>query len=219
MLYTIVMKLCTGCKKEKPLEEFTKNRKAPDGKKHRCKVCVRAYHAEHYAKNKEAIAIRQKPYRKERYVNNKEKDNAQSRAYYEAHSEEIKARKKKEYEANKEHFRSYQNQWRQDNIEHIRQREKEYRTRRPDVIKAVKAVRRSGTALTDLARKKTALYRHVIKDLPCYYCGSDGAEDDHYYPLARGGTDHWFNLVRACKSCNSSKGSKLASEWVQNVHC
>lgn len=48
----------------------------------------------------------------------------------------------------------------------------------------------------------------------CVYCGAD--EDltcDHVVPLVRGGTNDNENLATACRSCNSSKGDKLLSEW------
>lgn len=60
----------------------------------------------------------------------------------------------------------------------------------------------------------------------CAYCGLDiqrkprGKEIhwlwtwDHIVPLSRGGRDVWENLVPACRSCNSSKGTKfLWREW------
>ena len=48
----------------------------------------------------------------------------------------------------------------------------------------------------------------------CVYCGSsDALEWDHIIPLSRGGPDSPDNLVRACASCNRSKGSKTPSEF------
>lgn len=38
-------------------------------------------------------------------------------------------------------------------------------------------------------------------------------EVDHIVPLSRGGTHEYENLQCLCKSCNSSKGAKLISEW------
>lgn len=48
----------------------------------------------------------------------------------------------------------------------------------------------------------------------CQYCG-DGNDltCDHIVPLVRGGTNDPENLVTACRSCNSSKGDKLLTEW------
>ena len=37
------MKQCSECKKTKPLKEFNKNRKAPDGYQYKCKKCQSDY--------------------------------------------------------------------------------------------------------------------------------------------------------------------------------
>jgi CRISPR/Cas system Type II protein with McrA/HNH and RuvC-like nuclease domain len=65
----------------------------------------------------------------------------------------------------------------------------------------------------------------------CYYCGEqleviehldEGGRPvveerlwviDHLVPLSRGGEDEIDNCVPSCSDCNSSKGSKLLSEW------
>lgn len=39
-------------------------------------------------------------------------------------------------------------------------------------------------------------------------------EVDHIVPLSRGGNHSYENLQCLCKSCNSSKGAKLMSEWL-----
>jgi hypothetical protein len=57
-------------------------------------------------------------------------------------------------------------------------------------------------------------YRKAIANDPCFYCGGPGENDDHYVSLANGGTDHWWNLVRACKKCNLSKGPKNGDEFL-----
>lgn len=50
--------------------------------------------------------------------------------------------------------------------------------------------------------------------LECSYCGStDNPTVDHIVPLIRGGSNDMDNLTPACRSCNSSKGDKLLSEW------
>lgn len=51
----------------------------------------------------------------------------------------------------------------------------------------------------------------------CTYCDQEKEDRelhvDHIIPLSRGGTNHFLNLTLACASCNSSKRSKLPSEW------
>lgn len=41
----------------------------------------------------------------------------------------------------------------------------------------------------------------------CAYCGAPARSVDHVIPRARGGTHDLGNLVAACRSCNSRKGS------------
>jgi len=52
----------------------------------------------------------------------------------------------------------------------------------------------------------------------CAYCGTTEADQwhcDHIIPLARGGSNDSDNLATSCRSCNSSKGDRLVSEWRQ----
>jgi 5-methylcytosine-specific restriction endonuclease McrA len=54
-------------------------------------------------------------------------------------------------------------------------------------------------------------------DHRCAYCGRGDMSltRDHVVPLSRGGTHDAENIVPACKPCNSSKATKLPSEWVR----
>lgn len=47
----------------------------------------------------------------------------------------------------------------------------------------------------------------------CMYCFDKANTLDHVVPLSNGGSDMADNIVAACKSCNSSKGSKTLVEW------
>ena len=48
----------------------------------------------------------------------------------------------------------------------------------------------------------------------CIYCHSKtDLTTEHILPRSRGGPDTVDNVIRVCKSCNSSKGSKRLYEW------
>lgn len=48
----------------------------------------------------------------------------------------------------------------------------------------------------------------------CIYCGvEEKLTTEHILPTSRGGENIADNVVRVCKSCNSSKGSKRLYEW------
>lgn len=49
----------------------------------------------------------------------------------------------------------------------------------------------------------------------CNYCGAaEKLALDHIFPIALGGRDDAENLIYACRTCNSSKGSKDLMEWM-----
>ena len=49
----------------------------------------------------------------------------------------------------------------------------------------------------------------------CFYCGEDKPLTvDHKVPLSRDGTNDITNILPACKSCNTRKGSKTACEYL-----
>jgi len=52
-------------------------------------------------------------------------------------------------------------------------------------------------------------------DYTCQYCGERGGklECDHVFPVSRGGSNEFDNLVTACFSCNRSKRDKTPEEW------
>lgn len=49
----------------------------------------------------------------------------------------------------------------------------------------------------------------------CAYCGVEGdLEQDHVWPISRGGRHTKDNMAPACRSCNARKGAKLLAEWL-----
>jgi 5-methylcytosine-specific restriction endonuclease McrA len=78
----------------------------------------------------------------------------------------------------------------------------------PEAQRAAAARRRQRAAhgMDELDRFLSAEYRKAIRNDPCFYCGDTETHHvDHFFPIAKGGTDAWANLVRACADCNLSK--------------
>lgn len=112
------------------------------------------------------------------------------------------------------HARGYcLDHYRQDH--HLRNREERNRRAKenyladPDAYALRSTRRRRGlrAGLTDFEADASASYRHAIKADPCAYCGGPAKHADHVFPVAKGGTDHWWNLTRACEPCNKSKAA------------
>lgn len=60
--------------------------------------------------------------------------------------------------------------------------------------------------LVDKSLGEAALRRIVLRaGARCAYCGDPATSIDHVWPRKRGGTNDLFNLVPACKPCNSTK--------------
>lgn len=69
-----------------------------------------------------------------------------------------------------------------------------------------------------LASRYELLHEWQSRKVVCLYCGMHAADTvDHIVPLARGGSNFSSNLAPACRSCNSSKGTKLLAEWMPSM--
>jgi 5-methylcytosine-specific restriction endonuclease McrA len=127
----------------------------------------------------------------------KEQRNARKAVYYGTHKEEIAARHAERSEERAIVFAA----WAKANPENGRARGARRRAR-------VKV------GMDKLDRELSVAYRLAIANDPCFYCGAPGEEDEHYIPLSVGGTDHWWNLVRSCASCNRHKYTKSGDEFI-----
>lgn len=87
----------------------------------------------------------------------------------------------------------------------------EYRAhyRRNPRIKAQKVARRRGTDPVP----PDADFVAELFGYSCAYCGGPQQSWDHVIPVVRGGRSEAGNIVPACVSCNSSKGSRDVYVW------
>jgi len=183
------MKTCSRCKVSKPLESYSKLASSRDGLQSKCKQCFSEYNRQRYQAKGEEIRA---------------KVNARARRLG-----------KDLYE---KYQREYLKEYYQKNKERINKRNAEYAKNNREVRRGIKARYRTQLVqgMSALDRRKSTLHRKRIKDNPCYYCGRYRTDmhDDHYYPIGLGGTDHWFNIVRACSECNFKKSKRLARDFI-----
>ncbi len=188
-------------------------------KKEKSRQATRA----HRARNREALAKRNREHLRERYATKHAEVRAKARAWV---------------EANRERVRETDRKSRARNIERIRVREaaKQERLKRDRPEKAREYQRRADARQRllradvlrerDNARHKmegripgfAELWAAVLADHnhSCAYCGQSGVplEQDHFEPLSRGGKHEIDNLVPACRRCNRSKGAKSYIVWL-----
>lgn len=87
-----------------------------------------------------------------------------------------------------------------------------------DATKAVPKEPLSPFGLRAGRRVRQSDVRRLLKSQKglCYYCRArmgDAYTMDHVVPVSRGGSNSPENLVLACRSCNSRKGTRLPHEW------
>lgn len=115
-------------------------------------------------------------------------------------------------------YREREREYRDANRDNQRAYERDWIARNPEKKRAAKLARR--------ARAANAPGKHSAADIRrqrdaqggrCFWCGSalgPGHHVDHLIALSRGGTNDASNLVLACQRCNTSKGDKLPTEWI-----
>jgi hypothetical protein len=85
-------KHCTRCDTTKPVEQFSKHSRFPDGLQYYCKECMRSY----YAKNREKQAARSR----ELYQLKRDEKLAYQRDYFWANESQVRAYRKAYRKAN-----------------------------------------------------------------------------------------------------------------------
>lgn len=134
-----------------------------------------------------------------------------------ANRERTRARQAAYYAANRERVRASHAAWRLANREWQRSYFAAYYKAHPEKAAhyvATRRARKTGNGgyhtLTEWL-DKCALLGNL-----CIYCGKAAPlTRDHKVPLAMGGTDDIANIVPACQSCNSKKGTMDAAEYLQ----
>jgi 5-methylcytosine-specific restriction endonuclease McrA len=162
----------------------------------------------------------------------REHEAAKQASYHRNHAEQLNAATRQRYWDNPEYGKQRNHEYKQANLTHVQEKDKlstrryranpankekllesrrKYYKNKPEAILAAAARRRqkANTGLDKRDKTLSTAYRKAIRNDVCYYCSKPGGHTDHFFPLAKGGKEVWYNLVRACQSCNLKK----------NAHC
>jgi 5-methylcytosine-specific restriction endonuclease McrA len=127
---------------------------------------------------------------------------AYNREYYQRTQAEQRESSRQWREANAEEHRAAASAWNAAN------RAARYAAQARRVLAA-------NAGMDDFDRELSVAYRLAILHDPCWYCGSPVTDHvDHFYPLAKGGNDRWFGLVRACQRCNNAKYAQCGTAFL-----
>jgi len=217
-------KRCQKCSLTKPLNQFYRNKSKTDGRQGQCKNCDRHQNKAWKQANPEKVAANRKAWylaNRERQaasgkawrVANPEKVDAYAKAWAQANPEKVAAKNKAWCEANPEKVAANGKAWAQANPEKVAAKNKAWREANPEKI-AAKGKRRRARKLNAGVFAITAKELKTLLAQPCYLCHIAPSTDiEHIQPLSLGGRHSIGNILGACKSCNSKKGTKLLSEY------
>lgn len=172
-------------------------------------------------------------------LRNKERLDAESKAFRDSHREEIRANDRDRYHSMSDEQvavkREQGKDWRENNRGKFNQCVADHYQRNSEAIKAYKSQYRKDHAEEILAYKATyramragatlgnaaeirEIYRKAQEEpkIRCYLCGDlipmGDRHVDHITPLSKGGEHRPSNLAVACKTCNLKKSAKLPAE-------
>ncbi len=207
---SIVTKTCKRCSEEKPITEFSIDRRMKYGHTSKCKKCSAIYKKAYDEKNNE----HKSNYNKVWYENNKENIAERVKLWREENKEYRHAYNKVWYEENKnrKNYLDRIKKYREDNKERMAYIYKNWKNANKDKCASYRRARR--------ARKHEATGTHTIDDInnlfklqrkKCASCNksiSKYYEVDHIVALVNGGSNDKSNLQLLCMTCNRSKGSR-----------
>jgi len=188
----------------------------------------------YYAENKKEGLKKRRQY----WIDNKDKIAKQRKQYYKDNAEEIKEYQREYIKNNPEKAKESRKQYYYNNIEKMREANQRYRHNNSEKLKEHhKQYYRTGNGKAVNQRchsKRRAREKEIINTLTaqewldileeynyrCAYCDVEFEVEnmphkDHVIPITKGGHNVKENIVPACQSCNSKKGTKI--EYIGEV--
>ncbi len=194
-LPTFLLKICTQCKRELPLTEFSAHKLGWCGFRAECKECNRAATALYRKKN--WLKVRENAYKWRR--ENPERWKELKKKSYKAHPETLRAQRKR-------------------NALKIRANTRRWQIVNPHKVK-INCIKRRAMKMNASGSHSVEQWLSRVSMFlwKCAYCGtkldSKTATQDHRIPLVRGGTNWPSNLVPACLKCNVDKNRFTPKEF------
>ncbi len=230
MTNSILLKRCSTCNREKPLEAFNRRGSRPDGLQYTCKAC----HAERNARPEQVAKrkAKQEAIKADPGLLERERQRAMEK-YHRLYANP--ASRAKNAALARERYRN-------DPDATMKSRErgrafryspkgqawlKEY-VQRPEV-KAMLKASNSAQWYKRYAEEKGAEGYYTARDVLdifelqdglCYYCHREldnTFQVDHYIPITRGGSNWPTNIVAACRPCNQAKFTKFPWEFDPSI--
>lgn len=217
-------KVCTQCKTEQPLDNFSINKALKSGLSSFCKSCAAIRRKVQYEKNGDRIRElkkgtmertkkKRREYQQQYYYSNREHNVQKAKEWREAHPGHSSAYNKEYYKTHKKENKERTSNYRKNNPEKVRQIKADYRKNNPEAVQKHHMTRRARKAQNGVFEVSKKELQRLMKG-PCVSCGSmERINIDHIIPIARGGAHSIGNLQPLCKSCNSSKIDKTMTEW------
>lgn len=182
----MILKRCSKCGIEKPLECFYKNKAYRDRHTSFCKECYIANQRKYTKKYKEKIAAYQCKYRKE----HKEKQ----RKYQNEHKKEIAASQRK-------YSRTEAGKLAKRRTHHKRRARIKWAKEKLTIEQWNAIIKAQGTKCNTCKRNFTKIKRPPTID--------------HIIPISQGGSLSADNIQALCLSCNSRKEAKMDMQYIQ----
>jgi len=184
-----MLKRCSKCGNEKPIIEFTVDKRRKDGHFPYCKLCKRA----------ESLKSRLRDPERAR--------------------EATRPRNRKYRIIGGERVRQYKRDWRSANPEKRLGQERRYRRKHGEKVRTKNSnqqARKRKRNAPGTFKDADIQAQYALQGGLCFWCSAtltDKWSIDHVIPVNRGGPNWAWNLVCSCLSCNSSKHDKLP--WIE----
>ena len=149
-------KTCTKCGVVKPLDDFHRDKRSPDGRRSDCKECVREYKRRYLEENRDKERERNRRYHEE----NRDKVRERKHRYYEDNRDKVLEYKRRYYEENRDEVLEYKRRYHEENRDKRLESQRRYHEENRDILNQGSKIRQAQNTRTSnlLATKKGAPY-------------------------------------------------------------